>query len=73
MVSMVTLPCMPKRIVVTNSDAAEMLIAIGAGDRIVGVTDSTKNVSYIIKRIPDAESIGNWQVPEYRADSCAAS
>ena len=61
--SQVTLPCMPERIIVTNSDAAEMLIALGAADKIVGITDSTKNVSYIMEKIPQAESIGDWQTP----------
>jgi len=59
----VTLPCRPERIIVANSDAAEMLIALGAADRIVGVTDSTYNVTYIMAKIPQAENIGNWQTP----------
>jgi iron complex transport system substrate-binding protein len=58
-----TLPCMPRRIIVTNSDAAEMLIALGAADMIVGVTESTKNTSSIMEKIPQAESIGDWQTP----------
>lgn len=57
------LPCRPERIIVTNTDAAEMLIALGAADTIVGVTESTKNVSYIMDRIPLAVSIGDWQTP----------
>lgn len=59
----VTLPCRPERIIVTNSDAAEMLIALGAASQIVGITESTQNVSYIMDKIPQAESIGNWQTP----------
>jgi len=59
----VTLPCMPKRIIVTNSDAAEMLIALGAADSVVGVVETTKNVSYIMEKIPQAQSIGDWQTP----------
>ena len=59
----VTLPCRPQRIIVANGNAAEMMIAIGAGDRIVGVTASTLNVSYIMDKIPQAENIGDWQVP----------
>jgi iron complex transport system substrate-binding protein len=59
----VTLPCMPKRIIATNSDAAEMLIALGAADTIVGVVETTKNVSYIMEKIPKAQSIGDWQTP----------
>jgi len=61
--SQVTLPCLPERIIVANSDAAEMLIALGAASKIVGVTDSTYNVSYIMDKIPQAENIGNWQTP----------
>lgn len=61
--SEVTLPCHPERIIVTNSNAAEMLIAIGAGETIVGVTQSTTNVSYIMEKIPEAENIGDWQIP----------
>jgi len=59
----VTLTCMPKRIIAANSDAAEMLIALGAADSIVGVTETTKNVSYIMEKIPQAQSIGDWQTP----------
>jgi len=59
----VTLSCHPERIIVANANAAEMMIAIGAGDRIVGVTQSTTNVSYIMDKIPHAENIGDWQIP----------
>jgi iron complex transport system substrate-binding protein len=41
-----------------------MLIAFGAQDRIVGVTQSTTNVSYIMDKIPRAENIGDWQIPD---------
>ncbi len=61
--SLVTLPCHPQRIIAANSNAAEMMIAIGAQDMIVGVTQSTTNVSYIMDRIPLAENIGDWQIP----------
>jgi len=60
---MITLPCHPERIIVTNSNAAEMMIALGAANRIVGVTQSTTNVSYIMDEIPQAENIGDWQIP----------
>ena len=59
----VTLPCNPRRIIVANANAAEMVIGTGAGDRIVGVTDSTLRVPYIMDKIPTAVSIGDWQVP----------
>jgi len=61
--SQVTLPCHPRRIIAANSNAAEMMIAIGAQDMIVGVTQSTTNVSYIMEKIPQAENIGDWQIP----------
>jgi iron complex transport system substrate-binding protein len=59
----VTLPCRPRRFILANAGAAEMLVAFGAGDRIVGVTDSIRNVSYIMDKIPQAQNIGNWQTP----------
>jgi iron complex transport system substrate-binding protein len=36
---------------------------MGAGDRIVGVTESTKSVPYVMDKIPAAVSIGDWQNP----------
>lgn len=59
----VTFPEQPERIIVTNSDAAEMLIALGAEEKVVGITESVKNVTHIMQRIPGAESIGDWQTP----------
>ena len=59
----VSLPCEPKRIIAANANAAELLIAMGAGDRIVGVTESTKSVPYSMDKIPQAVSIGDWQNP----------
>ncbi|MFA5330829.1 MAG: ABC transporter substrate-binding protein [Methanoregula sp.] len=59
----VTLPCRPERLIVANANAAEMVIALGAADKIVGGTDSTLSVSYIRDKIPNATSIGNWQTP----------
>jgi iron complex transport system substrate-binding protein len=59
----VSLPCESQRIIAANANAAELLIAMGAGDRIVGVTESTKSVSYVMDKIPNAVSIGDWQTP----------
>ena len=57
-------PALPaERLIVANGDAAELLIALGAGDKIVGVTDSTLSVPYIMDKIPNATSIGNWETP----------
>jgi iron complex transport system substrate-binding protein len=59
----ITLPCKAERLIVANSDAAEMLIAFGAADKIVGVDESTFSVPYIMNKIPNATSIGNWETP----------
>ena len=56
-------PCRPERIIAANANAAELLIALGASDRIVGATDSTLAVPYIREKIPHASSIGDWQTP----------
>ncbi|MDO8871139.1 MAG: ABC transporter substrate-binding protein [Methanoregula sp.] len=58
-----TLPHTAQRIICQNSDAAEMLIALGAGDRIVGITDTSLNDPLLKKHLKNAESIGNWQTP----------
>jgi len=59
----ITLPCHPKRIVVAAGNVAEMMIALGAKDNIVGVTQSIANVSYLMDKIPQAENVGDWQIP----------
>ncbi|MDD1728042.1 MAG: ABC transporter substrate-binding protein [Methanospirillum sp.] len=51
------------RIVTQNSDLAEMLIVLGAEGTIVGASDSVLDIPDIAKKIPHAESIGNWQTP----------
>lgn len=61
--TVVSLSCEPQRIIAANANAAELLIAMGAADRIVGVTESTRSFSYIMDRIPQAVSIGDWQTP----------
>lgn len=57
------LPQTASRIVTQNGDVAELLIAFGAQDTIVGVTDSIKNRPDISSRLKDVPSIGNWQNP----------
>ena len=60
----VTLPKTADRIVATNADCAEMLIAIGAKDKIVGVTDTVKSTPLLMAQLPgNISSIGNWQTP----------
>ena len=47
-----TLPHAAQRIVATNSDCTEMLIAIGAADRIVGVSDTVYANPLLMKLLP---------------------
>jgi iron complex transport system substrate-binding protein len=54
----VELPHPAERIVVTNFDCAEMLVAIGAKDRIVGGTDSVKQRHLMSELLPDLPSVG---------------
>jgi len=60
----VVLPRQASRIVVANGNAAELLVAIGAGDRIVGVTDSVKGYPILKDRFGSLPSIGSWQAPD---------
>jgi iron complex transport system substrate-binding protein len=60
----VNLPGPADRIVVANGNAAELLVAIGAGDRIVGVTDSVKGYPVLRDRFGSLPSIGSWQAPD---------
>ncbi|MFA4859767.1 ABC transporter substrate-binding protein [Methanoregula sp.] len=53
-----------ERIIVTNANSAELLIAIGAKDRIVGVSDTVKNHPVLGMQFTDVPSIGSWQTPD---------
>ncbi|MDD1690548.1 MAG: ABC transporter substrate-binding protein [Methanoregula sp.] len=53
-----------RRIIVTNADAAELLLAIGAGDRVVGISDTVKNHPVLGSRFAGKASIGSWQAPD---------
>ena len=57
------LPAPARRIICQNGDAAEMLVALGAGDRIVGVADTTIDDPVLMPHLPHAASIGDWQTP----------
>jgi ABC-type Fe3+-hydroxamate transport system, periplasmic component len=60
----ITLPHPSTRIICINEDACQMLVAIGAGDSIVGVSDyMIKNRPTWMARMPNAKSIGDWQNP----------
>ncbi len=60
----ITLPRPAERIIATNSDCAEMLIAIGAGDRIVGVSDTVIANPLLMRQLPaNVTNIGSWSTP----------
>jgi len=61
--SSVILPAPAERVVCLNGDAAEAMVVLGAGDKIVGVTDSVMNDTALMTHIPNAVSVGNWQTP----------
>ncbi len=63
----VRLPSTVNRIIAANGDAAELLIALGAEGKIVGVTDSVASDSVLNPYIANARSIGNWQTPDIEA------
>lgn len=61
----IELPHEATRIIAGNSAVAEMLVTIGAGDRIVGITDSVKIRPEIMNRIPaSVKSIGTADTPD---------
>lgn len=59
----VTLPATANRILVTNSDAAEVLIAIGAKDKIIGISDTVKNNQLLAPMLSTVPSVGVWDNP----------
>ena len=61
--SQVTLSCKPQRIVLAGANQAEMIIALGAQNQVVGVVHSITNVSYVMDKLPQAEDVGDWQIP----------
>ncbi len=54
----VTMDSSPQRIVVLNSRALELIIALGAGDRVVGVSASCLKQVDLVQHIPNAVNIG---------------
>jgi len=59
----VTLASLPQRIVVTNSDVAEVICALGGADKIVGASDNAKKEPLLADKLKDAVSVGDWQKP----------
>jgi iron complex transport system substrate-binding protein len=61
----ILLPRTAERIVSQNGMATEVLIAIGAGDRVVGIGDSLATQAYLTDKIPQALSIGKELTPDH--------
>jgi iron complex transport system substrate-binding protein len=61
--SLITLPDVAQRIVCLNSDVAEVMVALGVGDRVIGVTDSTMRDTALMAHLPQAVSVGTWDAP----------
>lgn len=53
----------PQRIVVTNTDVAEVISALGAADRIVGASDTCKQDPMLSGRLAKAVDVGKWSQP----------
>lgn len=63
--NLVPFPGPAEKLVCLNSDSAEMVVALGAGDRIVGLADSVMSDTALMDHIPNAVSVGNWQTPNF--------
>jgi len=61
--NVITLPESAERVVCLNSDVAEAMVVLGAGDKVVGLTDSVMSDSTLMKYLPNAVSVGDWQTP----------
>ncbi len=61
----VTLQMPVQRIIVTNGDAAEAVIMLGAGDRIVGVSDTVKSKGYYFPTLKNKQSVGTFNSLDY--------
>jgi len=62
--SRIELPHPAKRIIPLNTAAAELLITLGSGDQIVGVSDDIKKRRDLMEKIPDVPSIGTGSTPD---------
>lgn len=59
----VEVPYRPARIVVSNSDVAELIIALGSKDKIVGVSDTTLADPLLAELLPGVATVGQWSQP----------
>ncbi len=58
------LPHTAERIVLLNSNAAEMLYLLGASESVVGASQSILDNAEIGRLFPGAVSVGKWNVPD---------
>jgi iron complex transport system substrate-binding protein len=62
----VTIPYPVQRIIVNNMDAAEAIILLGEGDKIVAVSDAVKQkASYYFPLLKDKPSVGTFNKLDY--------
>jgi iron complex transport system substrate-binding protein len=61
--NLITLDHPASRVVSLNSDATEMMVALKASDKIVGVTDTTLKNVQINPFLTNATSVGTWDAP----------
>lgn len=59
----ITLQGPVQRIVSQNGAVTELLIDIGAGEEVVGVTDAVMKKEYLTKNLPNAVSVGDFYAP----------
>ncbi len=61
----VTIEMPVSRIIVLNTDAAEAVEMLGAGEYIVGVTDSISGKPALFPELTDCEVVGTWKEFDY--------
>jgi len=61
----VTLQMPVERIIVLSTDAAEAVELLGAGDKIVGVTDTVQKYSWYFPNLKNKALVGKWSAPDY--------
>jgi len=59
-----TLPGVAEKIVVLNANAVELLAAIGAGDKVIGVSQAVKTHPERQYLFPEAQSVGQSTTPD---------
>jgi iron complex transport system substrate-binding protein len=59
----ISLPAVAQRVICLNSDCAESMIVLGAGDNVVGIAESVIARSDLMPHLPNAVSVGKWDTP----------